>query len=277
VKLWSGIAGGVSTAIGAAKTVASKIGSIFGKIKIPDVSLMPNAANAYSFVTDKFSQLLSYLSAIQWPESLGNLWNILISGGASAYSFIIEKINALTSFLGGIVWPSSLGKLWDILTSGATSMFQTVTNALNWLIDKVNWFINKLNKIKLPSWLPLAGGKGVNIETIQRIETPTALPEHAEGGIFSAPHLAMVAERGPEAILPLEKLLNIFRERKTVSAPAISITYSSASPVINIYEQGGISADRIRNEVLNAERRAQEEFEARLKAFMAQQRRLSYA
>jgi len=190
-------------------------------------------------VTDKFSQLFSYLSAIKWPESLGNLWSII--------------------------------------TSGATSMFQTVTNALNWLIDKVNWFINKLNKIKLPSWLPLAGGKGVNIETIQRIETPTALPEHAEGGVFSAPHLAMVAEKGPEAILPLEKLLNIFKERKAVSTPAINITYSPASPVINIYEQGGISADRIRNEVLNAERRAQEEFEARLKAFMAQQRRLSYA
>jgi len=316
VKLWSGIAGGVSTAIGAAKTVASKIGSIFGKIKIPDVSLMPNivwdvakfpfeaisvipekiagimdkiklpdiwvpfesmTANALKSVKDKMSNLITYLSNIAPIASLGKIYDALAYGAANAYSFVTDKFSQLFSYLSAIKWPESLGNLWSIITSGATSMFQTVTNALNWLIDKVNWFINKLNKIKLPSWLPLAGGKGVNIETIQRIETPTALPEHAEGGVFSAPHLAMVAEKGPEAILPLEKLLNIFKERKAVSTPAINITYSPASPVINIYEQGGISADRIRNEVLNAERRAQEEFEARLKAFMAQQRRLSYA
>jgi len=261
-------------------TYLSNIAPIASLGKIYD-ALVSGAVNVYSFVTDKFSQLLSYLSAIKWPESLGNLWNILISGGASAYSFIIEKINALTSFLGGIVWPASLGNLWNIITSGAASMFQTVTNALNWLIGKINWFIDKLNKVKLPSWLPLVGGKGINIEMMERIEAPAAaptpVPGHAEGGIFTAPHLAMVAEKGPEAILPLEKLLNIFREQKAVSTPAINITYSPASPVINIYEQGGISTERIRNEVLNAERRAQEEFEARLKAFLAQQRRLSYA
>jgi len=176
---------------------------------------------------------------------------------------------------------SAMNSLWSIMTSGASAVFQAVTNALNWVIDKVNWFIDKLNKIKLPSWLPMVGGKGVNIQMIEQIKSPAAapapVPGHAEGGIFTAPHLAMVAEKGPEAILPLEKLLNIFREQKAVSTPAINITYSPASPVINIYEQGGISTERIRNEVLNAERRAQEEFEARLKAFLAQQRRLSYA
>lgn len=211
---------------------------------------------------------------------VSTLWDT-ISAGSRIIAIVAEKINALISFLGSIVWPTSLGNLWSIITSGASSMFQTVTNALNWLIDKVNWFIDKLNKVKLPSWLPLVGGKGINIEMMERIEAPAAaptpIPGHAEGGIFSAPHLAMVAEKGPEAILPLEKLLNIFKERKAVSTPAINITYSPASPVINIYEQGGISAERIRNEVLNAERQAQGEFEARLKAFLAQQRRLSYA
>jgi len=211
---------------------------------------------------------------------VSTLWDT-ISAGSHIIAIVAEKISALISFLGSIVWPTSLGNLWSIITSGASSMFQTVTNALNWLIDKVNWFIDKLNKVKLPSWLPLVGGKGINIEMMERIEAPAAapmpVPGHAEGGIFTAPHLAMVAEKGPEAILPLEKLLNIFREQKAVSTPAINITYSPASPVINIYEQGGISAERIRNEVLNAERQAQGEFEARLKAFLAQQRRLSYA
>jgi len=319
-KLWGGITGGVSTAIGAVKTVASKIGSIFGGIGMAEVSLMPKViwdvakfpfeaisdipgkiasimgkiklpdiwgpfesmtVNALKAVKDKMSNLITYLSGIAPVASLGKIYDALTSGAANAYSFVTDKFSQLFSYLSAIKWPESLGNLWSIITSGASSMFQTVTNALNWLIDKVNWFIDKLNKVKLPSWLPLVGGKGINIEMVERIEAPAAaptpIPGHAEGGIFTAPHLAMVAEKGPEAILPLEKLLNIFREQKAVSTPAINITYSPASPVINIYEQGGISTERIRNEVLNAERQAQGEFEARLKAFLAQQRRLSYA
>jgi len=280
-----------SAAIGAFRAVKEKTSGLIAFLnniapisslgKILD-ALASGAANAYSFVMDKFSQLLSYLSAIRWPESLGHLWNILISSGASAYNFIVEKMDALISFLGGVIWPTSLGSLWDIITSGATSMFQTVINALNWVIDKVNWFIDKLNKIKLPSWLPIVGGKGVNIEMIEQIKAPAAapapVPGHAEGGVFATPHVAMVAEKGPEAILPLERLLGAIRESRTgITAPPINITYSPASPVINIYEQGGVNPEQIRSEVLRAERKAQEEFEARLKAFLAQQGRLSYA
>jgi len=352
--LWSGITGGVSTAIGAAKTAANKIGRIFGKIGMADVSLMPKviwdvakfpfeaisdipgkiasimgkiklpdiwvpfesmavnalkavkdkmsnlitylsdiapiaslgkiydalasgAANAFSFVTDKFSQLLSYLSTIKWPESLGNLWSIITSGATSAYSFIVEKMKAIVSFLSGIVWPASLGNLWSIITSGASSMFQTVTNALNWLIDKVNWFIDKLNKVKLPSWLPLVGGKGINIEMMERIEAPTAaptavaVPGHAKGGVFDVPHLAMVAEK-PEAIIPLDRLLNAIKEKPS-AIPSSTISYSPTFTV-NVTAQ---NATEIGAEVERAAKRAQDDFEARLKAFLAQQRRLSYA
>lgn len=117
---------------------------------------------------------------------------------------------------------------------------------------------------------------------IEQIKAPAAapapVPGHAEGGVFSTPHVAMVAEKGPEAILPLDRLLDAIRESRTgITAPPINITYSPASPVINIYEQGGVNPEQIRSEVLRAERKAQEEFEARLKAFLAQQRRLSYA
>jgi hypothetical protein len=175
---------------------------------------------------------------------------------------------------------SAMNSLWSIMTSGASAVFQAVTNALNWVIDKVNWFIDKLNKIKLPSWLPMVGGKGVNIQMIEQIKSPTAalapVPGHAEGGVFSTPHMAMVAEKGPEAILPMDKLLAAMREGGAKPS-SVNITYSPASPVINIYGQGEMNAEQIRSEVLRAERKAQEEFEARLKAFMAQQGRLSYA
>ena len=306
--MWGGITG-------MAKTAAGKIGSIFGGFKMPNLSLMPKIVwniaefpfEAISAVMDKISGIVgkirlpdiwesfksTAINAIGSIEeklsafmsslaSLGNIYDVLTSGAASAYSFVTDKLNALVSFVGSITWPQSLGDIWNIITSGASSVFQAVTNALNWLIDKVNWFIDKLNKIKLPSWLPIVGGKGVNIQMIEQIKAPAAapapVPGHAEGGVFSTPHVAMVAEKGPEAILPLDRLLDAIRESRTgITAPPINITYSPASPVINIYEQGGVNPEQIRSEVLRAERKAQEEFEARLKAFLAQQRRLSYA
>lgn len=306
--VWGGITG-------MAKTAAGKIGSIFGGFKMPNLSLMPKIVwniaefpfEAISAVTEKISGIMGKIqlpdiwesfrstavSAIGSIEeklsafmsslsSLGNIYDVLTSGAASAYSFVTDKLNALVSFVGSITWPQSLGDIWNIINSGASSVFQTVTNALNWVIDKVNWFLDKLNKIKLPSWLPIVGGKGVNIEMIEQIKAPAAapapVPGHAEGGVFSTPHVAMVAEKGPEAILPLERLLGAIRESRTgITAPPINITYSPASPVINIYEQGGVNPEQIRSEVLRAERKAQEEFEARLKAFLAQQGRLSYA
>lgn len=306
--MWGGITG-------MAKTAAGKIGSIFGGFKMPNLSLMPKIVwniaefpfEAISAVTEKISGIMGKIqlpdiwesfrstavSAIGSIEeklsafmsslsSLGNIYDVLTSGAASAYSFVTDKLNALVSFVGSIIWPKSLGDIWNIINSGASSVFQTVTNALNWVIDKVNWFIDKLNKIKLPSWLPMIGGKGVNIQMIEQIKAPAAapapVPGHAEGGVFSTPHVAMVAEKGPEAILPLDRLLGVIRESRTgTTAPSVNITYSPASPVINIYEQGGVSPEQIRSEVLRAERKAQEEFEARLKAFLAQQGRLSYA
>ncbi len=288
ISMWDTLSSAVESSIGFIWDKTAWLFNALSNIQIPDFLgkiwdvLASGATQAYNFVTEKMASLISFLDTIIWPESLGHLWNILISSGASAYNFIVEKMDALISFLGGIIWPTSLGSLWDIITSGATSMFQTVINALNWVIDKVNWFIDKLNKIKLPSWLPMVGGKGVNIEMIEQIKAPAAapapVPGHAEGGIFSIPHVAMVAERGPEAIMPLDKLLAAMREGGAkAAAPSINITYSPASPVVNIYGQGEMNAEQIRSEVLRAERKAQEEFEARLKAFLAQQRRLNYA
>ena len=315
-KLWSGITGGVSTAIGAAKTAANKIGSIFGGIGMADVSLMPKvvwdvakfpfevisvipekitdimgkiklpdiwgpfesmAVNALKAVKDKMSNLITYLSDIAPIASLGKIYDALASGAANAFSFVTDKFSQLLSYLSAIKWPESLGNLWSIITSGASSMFQTVTNALNWLIDKINWFIDKLNKVKLPSWLPLVGGKGINIEMMERIEAPAAapmpvtVPGHAEGGVFDVPHLAMVAEK-PEAIIPLDRLLNAIKEKPS-AIPSSTISYSPTF-TINVTAQ---NATEIGAEVERAAKRAQDDFEARLKAFMAQQRRLSYA
>lgn len=55
--------------------------------------------------------------------------------------------------------------------------------------------VGKLS-FKVPSWVPGIGGKGFDVPNI---------PMLAEGGIVTSPTLAMIGERGPEAVVPLDR------------------------------------------------------------------------
>ena len=57
---------------------------------------------------------------------------------------------------------------------------------------------NTIGKIefKIPSWVPVIGGKEFKVPNI---------PMLAEGGIVNKPTLAMIGERGPEAVVPLDR------------------------------------------------------------------------
>ena len=50
--------------------------------------------------------------------------------------------------------------------------------------------------IKVPSWVPGIGGKGFSLNIPE-------IPSLAAGGIVTSPTLAMIGERGPEAVVPL--------------------------------------------------------------------------
>ena len=41
---------------------------------------------------------------------------------------------------------------------------------INFIIDSINSFINGLNKIQVPDWVPLVGGKGINIPLIKKLK-----------------------------------------------------------------------------------------------------------
>jgi phage-related minor tail protein len=57
---------------------------------------------------------------------------------------------------------------------------------------------NSVGKLsfKAPDWIPGFGGKGFSVPKI---------PMLAEGGIVTRPTLAMIGERGPEAVVPLSR------------------------------------------------------------------------
>ena len=85
--------------------------------------------------------------------------------------------------------------------------FKTVFNAVASIWNKT---VGKLS-FKVPSWVPVIGGKGFDVPDI---------PMLAEGGIVTGPTLAMIGERGPEAVIPLNRAGAMGNTNITVNMPA---------------------------------------------------------
>lgn len=82
----------------------------------------------------------------------------------------------------------SIVKIVDGIFSGIVTVVKTPINAV---IKIINSFISGLNKISVPDWVPLIGGKGINIPTI---------PLLAKGGHITSEGSAIVGEAGAELI-----------------------------------------------------------------------------
>jgi hypothetical protein len=80
------------------------------------------------------------------------------------------------------------------------SLFNLVAKAWNATIGGFGF--------EVPSWVPGLGGKGFKIPEI---------PMLAQGGIVTAPTLAVVGEAGPEAVIPLDKMGMIGSNQVTIN------------------------------------------------------------
>ncbi len=78
----------------------------------------------------------------------------------------------------------SVLNIWNGLVNG-------IKSAINYIIKGINTFIEGINNIKIPDWVPGVGGKGLNIKTI---------PMLAAGGEITEKGHAIVGEAGPELL-----------------------------------------------------------------------------
>ena len=84
-------------------------------------------------------------------------------------------------------------KIGEAISSKVSAAFTTV---LSWIIDRVNGFIKAINKaVDVINKIP-----GANIKPM----TLLTVPKMATGGIVNSATIAMIGERGREAVLPLE-------------------------------------------------------------------------
>jgi hypothetical protein len=133
---------------------------------------------------------------------------------------------------------------WRKAWEGVSDIFQGVFNGVvsifkgivNGLVSSINFFINAFNniriqvpKVKIP-FVGEFGGFDLGVPSIPNI------PFLAEGGIVTAPTLAMIGEdRNPEMVIPLNKFASLTNNRQTnIYLDGREITRSIAPHMVDV-------------------------------------------
>jgi hypothetical protein len=118
----------------------------------------------------------------------------LIAGLVLAYKKFEGFRNIVDSIFGVIktVVTSSI----DVIKSYFDTLLGFYKGIFNGIATLWNNTVGKLS-FKVPSWVPGLGGKGFDVPNI---------PMLADGGIITSATLAMIGEKGPEAVIPLDRM-----------------------------------------------------------------------
>ena len=106
-------------------------------------------------------------------EGAKNAMNNLSNWISSIINNIKGIFNGIISFISGVFsgnWRQAwegIKQIFSNIVSGFANIFKS---PINWIIDGINTFISGLNKIKIPDWVPVVGGKGFNIGKIPRLK-----------------------------------------------------------------------------------------------------------
>ncbi|MCE5315161.1 MAG: phage tail tape measure protein [Armatimonadota bacterium] len=201
-----------------------------------------------------------YLLVKHWDKVKGAMsraWNWFLKFATDGPGKFIPIVGAI----------GQIAKHWDIVKTAVKSVWEWLGRAWDRMKKLTDTFANsKAGQFmrKYGAWSP--AGMALN-----------AIAKHARGGIFTQPHVGMVAESGPEAIIPLS---NRARGRSLLGqaagqlgmagAGAGNVTVSFA-PVINI------SGNADRATLDSALGRAKDDFKRMFEDLMRDMRRRSMA
>lgn len=118
----------------------------------------------------------------------------LIAGLVVAY----KKFDAFREIVDTVGRAIKTGFLayFSVIKTEAEILYNVFKTVFNGIATLWNNSIGKLS-FKAPSWVPGIGGKGFEVPNI---------PMLAAGGIVTNPQLALIGEKGPEAVIPLSKM-----------------------------------------------------------------------
>ena len=188
------------------------VSMIWNNIIFPLINfLVDNLKPAFSFVFGFISEVV---------QNFGNTIGSIIKSVTGIFKGIIDFITGV--FSGN--WEKAWKGIRDIFENIVSGLANIIKAPINAIISLINGFINRINKVKVPDWVPSIGGKGVNIPQI---------PYLAKGGIVDKATLAMIGEgKSAEAVIPLDNTLTKYMTEALREAGG-----RTNSIVVNFYPQ----------------------------------------
>jgi hypothetical protein len=172
--------------------VGAVIGSLAGIILAYNAYLKLQAA--YTIAATVATAAFNFVMAMN-PIALVVISVVaLIAALVLAYKKFEGFRNIVDSIFGVIksAVSGSIGVLKSLF-DGVLGYYKAIFNGIATLWNNT---VGKLS-FKVPSWVPGLGGKGFDVPNI---------PMLAEGGIVTSATLAMIGEKGPEAVIPLDRM-----------------------------------------------------------------------
>lgn len=108
--------------------------------------------------------------------TIKNLFFIVAEGIKTRVQTLISVFSGIVEFLTGVFsgnWSKAWSGIKKAFTSYVSGLGKALKTPLNVCIELLNSFIRKINRIKAPDWVPMLGGKGVNIPLIPKLKTGT--------------------------------------------------------------------------------------------------------
>ena len=169
--------------------VAGVIGGIAAAIVITNAAM-----TAWAAATTAFTAIQGVFNAVMAANPVV-LFALAIAGLVVGLVIAYKKFDAFRNIVDAVFGAIKAGIKggMDAITTYLSFVMGVYKAIFNGIATLWNNTIGKLS-FEVPKWVPGLGGKGFDVPNI---------PMLAAGGIVTSPTLAMIGERGPEAVIPL--------------------------------------------------------------------------
>jgi hypothetical protein len=159
------------------------------------------AMKAWTAATTAFTAVQAAFNAVMALNPIFLLVALFVAVGA-ALVILQLKFNIFGKVFEGV--GKIAGTVFNGIKAGFAGVVTAVSGYVNGLVAVYKGLFNGIASVwnntvgklsfKIPGWVPVIGGKGFDVPNI---------PMLADGGIVNSPTLALIGERGPEAVVPL--------------------------------------------------------------------------
>lgn len=187
INLWDGIVKAFNATVDWLGKACTNIGKFFKDAGAKVKEIWNAIPGWFSNIGQKIKDAFSFV--VSW---FGSIFSKAWSGIKSAFSNVGSFFTGIWNTIKNI-----FSKVGSTIGSAVSNAF---SNAINWVLKKaisiINGFISAINlAIGIINKIP-----GVNITKLSKLD----VPQLAKGGIVDSATLAVIGERGKEAVLPLE-------------------------------------------------------------------------